>query len=170
MSADQPHTLPPGITLRPWRSDDIAEVARLDVEIFGPASWSRKMYDDEFANAQRYYLIAEAQPADVGPGGRPHIAAWAGIALGEESHLMTIAVQEHYRRRGIASALVQALIAHAATTPTRAMILEVRETDRGAQELYFRFGFRNIGVRKNYFPGTWEDAIVMKRDFPLEPN
>ena len=41
------------------------------------------------------------------------------------------------------------------------MTLEVRVTNSGAQDLYRRFGFAPVGVRKNYYPETNEDALVM---------
>ena len=43
----------------------------------------------------------------------------------------------------------------------RAVSLEVRWTNSGAQDLYTRFGFRPVGRRKNYYQETNEDALVM---------
>jgi ribosomal-protein-alanine N-acetyltransferase len=41
------------------------------------------------------------------------------------------------------------------------LTLEVRMSNQGAQDLYRRFGFAAAGVRKNYYPETNEDALVM---------
>jgi ribosomal-protein-alanine N-acetyltransferase len=46
----------------------------------------------------------------------------------------------------------------------QAVSLEVRVTNWGAQRLYGRFGFRPVGVRKNYYQEINEDALIMWLD------
>jgi ribosomal-protein-alanine N-acetyltransferase len=45
-----------------------------------------------------------------------------------------------------------------------AVSLEVRVTNWGAQRMYGRFGFRPVGIRKNYYQETGEDALIMWTD------
>jgi len=45
-----------------------------------------------------------------------------------------------------------------------AVSLEVRVTNWGAQRLYARFGFRPVGIRKNYYQEIGEDALIMWLD------
>ena len=66
----------------------------------------------------------------------------------------------HHRQR-IASRLLHDVIRQAVQMGARAVSLEVRVTNWGAQRLYGRFGFRPVGVRKNYYQEVNEDALVM---------
>ena len=52
----------------------------------------------------------------------------------------------------------------------RAVSLEVRVSNWGAQRLYSRFGFRPVGIRKNYYQETGEDAVVMWVDAVRSPE
>jgi ribosomal-protein-alanine N-acetyltransferase len=53
------------------------------------------------------------------------------------------------------------LIEHAIDVRAEAVSLEVRVTNWGAQRLYGRFGFRPVGIRKNYYQEINEDALIM---------
>jgi ribosomal-protein-alanine N-acetyltransferase len=79
-------------------------------------------------------------------------------------HLMNIAVEPERRRRGIAAALMGALLErvgeHAQVT------LEVRRSNLGAVALYERFGFRSAGVRRRDYADNGEDAVIMWRTPP----
>jgi ribosomal-protein-alanine N-acetyltransferase len=76
-------------------------------------------------------------------------------------HLMNIAVDPDLRRRGIATALLEAMIERAG--PGESFTLEVRPSNPGAIRLYERFGFRMAGMRKRYYSDTGEDAVIMWR-------
>ena len=77
-------------------------------------------------------------------------------------HLMNVSVDPSHRRRGIASALLTALIARI-DDPTAQLTLEVRPSNGGAVTLYERFGFRSAGVRRRYYQDNGEDALIMWR-------
>ena len=51
----------------------------------------------------------------------------------------------------------------------RQALLEVRESNQAAQNLYTRFGFEQVGIRKAYYHDTHEDAILMTLA-ALNPN
>jgi ribosomal-protein-alanine N-acetyltransferase len=76
-------------------------------------------------------------------------------------HLMNIAVDPDRRRRGIASALIGALLERVG--PEGQLTLEVRRSNEGAIVLYERFGFRSAGVRRRYYADNGEDAVIMWR-------
>ena len=76
-------------------------------------------------------------------------------------HLMNIAVDPGARRRGLASALLAAMIERAGEDA--AYTLEVRTSNAGAIALYERFGFRAAGTRRRYYTDTGEDAMIMWR-------
>jgi [ribosomal protein S18]-alanine N-acetyltransferase len=81
-------------------------------------------------------------------------------------HVMNIAVADEFRRRGIASALLERLFEVTATDPRRGYTLEVRVSNEGAIKLYERLGFEARGLRRGYYTDNREDALIMWR----EPN
>ncbi len=77
-------------------------------------------------------------------------------------HIMNVAVDPQLRRRGIATALLLALIERINDTRAR-FTLEVRESNTGAIALYERYGFRAAGRRRRYYSDNGEDAVIMWR-------
>jgi ribosomal-protein-alanine N-acetyltransferase len=108
------------------------------------------------AGRGRYYVVALEARSVVGYGGL--------INYGDEAHITTIAVEPKLHRRKIGTRLLYELVSEAVRMRSRAVSLEVRVTNWGAQRLYARFGFRPVGVRKNYYQETSEDAVVMWTD------
>jgi ribosomal-protein-alanine N-acetyltransferase len=78
-------------------------------------------------------------------------------------HVMNVAVDPAARRRGIGTALLEALLERVDDGQTTQITLEVRPTNRAAIALYERFGFRSAGTRPRYYQDNGEDALVMWR-------
>jgi ribosomal-protein-alanine N-acetyltransferase len=122
-----------------------------------PRPWSPNLFLAEMAeSSNRCYLVARADREVVGYGGL--------ICYGEEAHITNIAVDPLQHRRRIGSRLLHDLIVNAVQMGAEAVSLEVRVTNWGAQRLYGRFGFRPVGVRKNYYQEIQEDALIMWLD------
>jgi ribosomal-protein-alanine N-acetyltransferase len=79
-------------------------------------------------------------------------------------HVMNVAVDPDRRRRGIATALIAALLERIGDDAQ--VTLEVRRSNAGALALYERFGFRSAGVRPRYYADNGEDAVIMWRAAP----
>ena len=79
-------------------------------------------------------------------------------------HVMNVAVDPDRRRRGIASALIAALLDRVGSEAP--VTLEVRRSNAGAIALYERFGFKSAGVRPRYYADNGEDAVIMWRSQP----
>jgi ribosomal-protein-alanine N-acetyltransferase len=79
-------------------------------------------------------------------------------------HVMNVAVDPDRRRRGIATALITALLERIGDDAQ--VTLEVRRSNAGALALYERFGFRSAGVRPRYYADNGEDAVIMWRIAP----
>ncbi|MDR1131132.1 MAG: ribosomal protein S18-alanine N-acetyltransferase [Oscillospiraceae bacterium] len=77
-----------------------------------------------------------------------------------EGYISNIAVTPEHRRRGVADALLEALIARTRDFLTF-MTLEVREGNRPAIRLYAKHGFERVGKRKNYYDRPKENALLM---------
>jgi [ribosomal protein S18]-alanine N-acetyltransferase len=80
-------------------------------------------------------------------------------------HLMNIAVDDHLRRQGIATTLLERLF-ELADKPSEQYTLEVRTSNEDAIRLYERFGFRTAGRRRAYYHDNREDALIMWRTVP----
>ena len=100
------------------------------------------------------------------------IGAWQGdeligyavtMATLEEIHLLNLAVRDDWQGNGAGAAILQHLIDEAAPTKCEVIYLEVRPTNLAALRLYEKFGFRQLGLRRDYYPAVTgrEDALFL---------
>ena len=90
--------------------------------------------------------------------------------FGDEAEIFNLAVRPDRRSQGIGRMLLGELCRAADSGGVRNIYLEVRESNAAARGLYTKFGFRNIGRRKNYYDSPREDALLMVRQRPLPEN
>jgi ribosomal-protein-alanine N-acetyltransferase len=132
---------------------DLPQVVALERRAF-PTPWSLAMFVLELSKPGGVCLAASGADGEL-----------AGYVICSRYdvvwHVMNVAVDPQQRRRGIATALLEALIErvgeHAPLT------LEVRTSNTGAVALYERFGFRTAGTRPRYYQDNNEDALIMWR-------
>jgi ribosomal-protein-alanine N-acetyltransferase len=86
------------------------------------------------------------------------------IAAGE-AHLLNLSVAASVHRRGVGSELLGEILRMAAAAKAGRVFLEARPSNSAGIALYSRFGFRQIGVRRDYYPADdgREDALVLAR-------
>jgi ribosomal-protein-alanine N-acetyltransferase len=77
---------------------------------------------------------------------------------------MNVAVASTFRRRGVATELLERLFDVTETDPQRGYTLEVRVSNVGAIRLYERLGFEARGIRRGYYTDNREDALIMWRE------
>jgi ribosomal-protein-alanine N-acetyltransferase len=121
-----------------------------------PTPWSRSMFAGELA-----------KPASVCLGAfeGERMAGYMIISRYVDAwHVMNIAVDPEFRRRGIATALLERLFELTEGEGRRGYTLEVRVSNEGAIKLYERLGFRSRGIRRGYYTDNREDALIMWRD------
>ena len=119
--------------------------------------WSPNLFASEITDpTTRCYLVARIHKEIVGYGGL--------ICYGEEAHITNVAVDPMHQRHSIATRLLVELIPRAIDIGARAVSLEVRVTNWAAQRIYARFGFRPVGIRRNYYQEVSEDALIMWTD------
>ena len=84
------------------------------------------------------------------------------MAAAGEAHLLNLSIAEPHQRRGHGSALLREVASLARRRGAKNIFLEVRPSNHSAQNLYARFGFRKIAVRRDYYPAHIgrEDALV----------
>jgi ribosomal-protein-alanine N-acetyltransferase len=97
--------------------------------------------------------------------GPERIIGFAGIwVMADEAHVTTIATRADDRRQGIGELLLQSIVHLAATLHATIVTLEVRVSNGGAQSLYTRYGFRQVGLRRGYYTDNREDAMLMSTE------
>ncbi len=149
-------TEPAEVEITRMRRRHLNGVMAIEHQVY-PRPWSPNLFlseMNEFRN--RTYLVAKIGKDVVGYGGV--------MCYGEEAHITTIAVDPMHHRKKIGTRLLYELLQEGLRLGGRAASLEVRVSNWGAQRLYGQFGFRPVGVRKNYYQETGEDAVVMWAD------
>ena len=86
----------------------------------------------------------------------------------DEMYVGTIAVDESMRRRHVAEKLLTTMIDLCEYLGVILLTLEVRVSNEPAQKLYEKHGFKNLGVRKNFYSQPKEDAYIMTKYFVSE--
>ena len=147
---------PAEVEITRMRRRHLKGVMAIEHQVY-PRPWSPNLFlseMNEFRN--RTYLVAKIGKDVVGYGGV--------MCYGEEAHITTIAVDPMHHRKKIGTRLLYELLQEGLRLGGKAASLEVRVSNWGAQRLYGQFGFRPVGVRKNYYQETGEDAVVMWAD------
>ena len=143
------------VALRPMTTADLPEVVELEHAVFGEEAWSTEMLLGELELRSRYYLVASENDRIVGYGGL--------LGAGDQADVVTLAVAASHWGLGIGSTLLEALMAEAARRGAAELFLEVRTDNIRAQQLYRRYGFTEIGIRRGYYQPSGADALVMRR-------
>lgn len=151
MSAE-PHAEAAEVTVRALGVSDLSQVISIERRAF-TSPWSLGTFVIELAKPSGIHLAAVRGAQILGYVICAHYV--------EAYHVMTLATDPEHRREGIASALLDAVIARAGADA--AYTLEVRVSNLGAIALYERYGFRAVGTRPRYYADNGEDAIVMWR-------
>ncbi|MFR5889543.1 MAG: ribosomal protein S18-alanine N-acetyltransferase [Lachnospiraceae bacterium] len=82
--------------------------------------------------------------------------------LFEDAEILSVAVDDSFRRCGVGRALMHAMLTEAVRSGAQDIFLEVRESNHAARKLYLSEGFTEFGRRKRYYRKPTEDAILMR--------
>jgi ribosomal-protein-alanine N-acetyltransferase len=94
-----------------------------------------------------------------------YIIGFSGIwMMAGEAHITNIAIREQYQRQGIGELLLVSTIDLSREQQAETMTLEVRESNKIAQNLYSKYGFKQTGMRRGYYLDNREDAIIMSTE------
>lgn len=120
--------------------------------------WTREMYLAELQqDGTAFFLLARTTDR--------HVVGFCSFwRVLDEVHINNLAVLPTYRRRGIARALLDRMLADAAGWGAVRALLEVRRSNTEAQRLYEAMGFTVAGVRRGYYSQPVEDALVLWRE------
>jgi ribosomal-protein-alanine N-acetyltransferase len=141
--------------IRPAGAADVEAVVELEASTQGADAWSENLVREGITGdlPTISYLVAD-EDGVVGYA----VASYAG----DIAELQRIGVAQDARRRGLATALLDEVVAHAPSTGADRLLLEVRADNSGALAFYAARGFVEIDRRTRYYRDG-ADAVVMRR-------
>jgi ribosomal-protein-alanine N-acetyltransferase len=146
-------TIAPPVEIRRLTYADLPQVIAVERRAF-PTPWSLAMFVLELSKPGGVCLAAVRPEGIVGYLiCSRYDTVW---------HIMNVAIDPDHRRQGIASGLLDELLAEI-DDPAARYTLEVRQSNLGAIRLYEQYGFRSAGRRRRYYQDNGEDALVMWR-------
>ena len=134
----------------------VPQIAELEKLCFNDP-WSENSIASELGNRLSCWLVALDDDQVVGYVGSQTV-------LGE-TDMMNIAIHPDYRKQGIATALISALIEALKERSSHTLMLEVRSSNEAAKSLYMKMGFEAVGIRKNYYRNPREDALILRKEW-----
>jgi len=145
-----------GLVAAPMTVADLDQVWALECSVF-PYPWSRTNFADSLASGYDCWTVRDADGSLAGY----YLLMYAV----DEAHLLDVAVAAPRQRQGLGRRLMDRISARARGQGMASILLEVRPSNGRALDVYRRYGYREIGRRKGYYPAGpdgREDAIVMR--------
>ncbi len=138
------------------KKENIEQVLAIEQESF-TMPWSKNLFLSEFRSPSVSMLMVALEDAPVRRV-VGYIVCWL---VADELHILNLAVDQSFRRRGIAKSLVLSALKRANQKGVKRAFLEVRVTNGAAKKLYSGLGFSGTSVRRDYYDEPIEDALVM---------
>ena len=138
---------------RPMRTDDLDRVMEVEPTLYAHP-WTRGNFNDSLTAGYSCWVVECANL----------LAGYGVLMIGvREAHLLNLSVATAWQRRGFGRMLLEHFVHVAHASDAAQMFLEVRPSNSAARRLYVQFGFREITVRRGYYPmgRGREDAILM---------
>lgn len=146
--------------LVPMDGELIPQIAALERQSFS-VPWTEEMLRQELESLNTSCIVAVDETRRV--------LGYASLTVVlDEGYINNIAVDKPYRRQGLASDLLGVFLKFAKAQHLAFLTLEVRPNNLAAIALYEKFGFTQVGRRKNYYDRPVEDALLMTRYFREE--
>lgn len=134
--------------------NDAKEIASIEKHCFS-TPWSENQIKS--SDNSTVFFLAKAEDKTVGYGGMYTVL--------DEGYVTNIGVLPEFRRKGIATKIVNKLIDYSIEKALSFLSLEVRVSNIAAISLYKSLGFQEVGRRKDYYCEPKEDALIMTRYF-----
>jgi ribosomal-protein-alanine N-acetyltransferase len=139
--------------LRPMRPADLDRIMAIEPVIY-THPWTRGNFDDSMRVGYSCWVI-DCDGV---------VAGYGVLMIGvREAHLLNLSVAPEWQGRGLGRSLLEHFLRIGRDSDAQQMFLEVRPSNTSARRLYAEFGFRDISVRRGYYPaaGGREDAMLM---------
>ncbi len=146
------------IRIRPMTESDLDQVVPLEQKNFS-RPWSRKSFLEMLSSGDAIFLAAvPEEDAD-------RVLGYCGLVQSlDTGDITNVSVDPEQRGKRIGTCLLEELIRRSSQQGVRKIFLEVRRGNVPANRLYESHGFRQVGIRKQYYADPVEDARVLCRD------
>lgn len=145
-----------GLAIREAEATDLKEVYEIEAVSFGDEAYDPILLHLYLSLTRETFLVATLNGVVVG-------YTIGVLNKWGEGHVISLATHPNFRRKGIASALLSALLRKMKERGAKSVRLEVKVSNEPAINLYTKFGFKTVGVIRSYYP-SGEDAYLMVRD------
>ena len=139
--------------LRPMRASDLDRIMEIEPVIY-THPWTRGNFEDSMRVGYSCWVIDS--------GGV--VTGYGVLMIGvREAHLLNLSIAPEWQGRGLGRTLLEHFVRIGRDSDAQQMFLEVRPSNTSARRMYADYGFRDISVRRGYYPaaGGREDAILM---------
>ena len=137
-------------------SEDITAVSQIDAACF-EEPWPKNSFAYELTTDYSICMVATTPEMGVAAA----IVVWL---IADEAHIATIAVHPDAQGQGVGACLLAHALLAAHQRGAMTSMLEVRVSNLAAIALYHRFGYHEVGIRKNYYQNNNEDALLLDLD------
>ncbi len=141
------------VEIRRMQESDVDHVVRIEKDLFA-TPWSKMSFLFEVSDNRTSFPIVVVERGEI-------IGYAVGWFVEDELHIGNIAVRRDRQGSGIGKMLLERLLEEARARGTSYATLEVRVSNVRAINLYRKYGFRGVAIRKNYYSDNGEDALVM---------
>ena len=154
--------------IRRMKVEDLPQVEQIEQSLFSDA-WSRQGFLDALDSEYTVSLVAEDSVLDSDGSITKRILGYTIMyVFFEEGEICNVAVAEDTQKQGVGSALMNAMLEEGTEESMTRFILEVRVSNTPAIALYKKFGFTEIGIRRDFYEKPREDALIMVREKETE--
>jgi len=140
------------LIIRDMRGDDVSDVLGIE-QISFSSPWTEQFFLNEIYRKNAFSKVAVFEETVVG-----YICANYQL---HESHVLNLAVHPDFRRRGVATLLMNEIMRELKKKGCVFMYLKVRLSNTNAQKFYELSGFKAESIRKKYYGDPDEDALLM---------
>lgn len=143
------------LSYAPMVMADLDAVFAIEQAVY-PHPWTRGNFVDSLASGYSAWTVYDGA----------ELAGYFLLMIAvDEAHLLNVSVAAARQGQGLGRYLLDKVAACARGLGASSILLEVRPSNQRALAVYLRYGFVEIGRRKNYYPahhGQREEAIVMR--------
>lgn len=153
--------MPPFVVEEAGR-DDVEALVALERRCY-THPWTARGFRDALRRGERGLVVVARAPAD--DGAERGILGYCVIeTVADELHVHNLAVRPESRGGGLGRLLLELALSAGLRRGARVALLEVRESNRPALELYRSMGFAPVALRRNYYSQPLEDALVLRKE------
>ena len=135
---------------------DIDDILNIEKIAYGKHHWSKDVFTKEFKNQYSTYFVCEYNTD------KPKVIGYIGYwQIEDEGHITTLAISNSYKRKHVADKLLYILMNDARSKDIKWLTLEVRLSNLPAINLYKKYNFKQLGIRKKYYQDNNEDALIL---------